>query len=359
MRKTQKHSRLGWRKLVALTFVAMSIGTNVAAPGPGAFAIPPDLRSWNEMRAEVRKTLWELLGDLPPRPAAPNVRVVSREETNGYIKERLEIDNGAGVMVPGYLLVPKGLTGKAPAILYCHWHGDHYDFGKEELFGTNAVPVAPGPALAAHGYVVLAIDADGFGERNGRGPGGPKERGGAQELSSAKHNLWLGRTLWGMMLRDDLIALDYLASRPEVDAKRIGATGISMGSTRTWWLMALDERIACGVGVCCWTRYQDLVEERMLNAHGIYYFVPGVLRHFDTEAITSLIAPRPLLLQSGALDEGSPVSGIRKMEPVVRSAYRLYGAEGKFRSEIIPGLGHQYTPGMWEETVRWLEANLR
>jgi dienelactone hydrolase len=328
-------------------------------PMPPAFKVPGSLAEWKQKREEVRATLWKLLGDLPPRPKSPDVKTVAREEQADFIKEKLEIDNGAGFKIPAYLLLPKRIEGKAPAILYCHWHGGQYDIGKEEIFRTNAVPVAAGPALAARGYVVLAIDADGFGERNGKGPGGPNERGGAQELTSAKYNLWVGRTLWGMMVRDDLVALDYLAARPEVDAKRIAATGISMGSTRTWWLMALDERIACGVGICCWTRYQDLIEEQWIKAHGIYYFVPGVLKHFDTEAITALAAPRPLLFQSGELDDGSPVTGIRKMEPVVRSAYELYEAESNFRSDIFPGVGHQYTPKMWEGTLKWLDAHLK
>ena len=79
-----------------------------------------------------------------------------------------------------------------------------------------------------------------------------------QEMSLTKLNLWLGRTLWGMMLRDQQIALDYLESRPEVDPTRIGAQGMSMGSTQAWWLGAIDDRIKAVVGVACLTRYEDL-----------------------------------------------------------------------------------------------------
>ena len=70
------------------------------------------------------------------------------------------------------------------------------------------------------GYVVLGIDNYFNGERKGAGPAGSLEtmaRNADQEMSLFKLNLWLGRTLWGMMLRDEQIALDYLASRPEVD----------------------------------------------------------------------------------------------------------------------------------------------
>jgi dienelactone hydrolase len=255
-------------------------------------------------------------------------------------------------------LLPKSGPARKPAILYCHWHGGQYDVGKEELFRTNALPEPPGPALVRDGYVVLAIDAYGFGERNGRGPGGPSERGGAGELSASKFNLWYGRSLWGMMVRDDLMALDYLCARPEVDPARIGVTGISMGATRTWWLMALDDRPKTGVAVACLTRYQDLIAAEGLKYHGIYYYVPGLLQHFDTEAIVALAAPRPMLFMTGDQDAGSPVAGIRAIDAAVRPVYRLYGAESDWENEIIAGLGHVYTPAMWEKTRRWFRERL-
>lgn len=323
------------------------------------FTVPKTKPAWEKQRKEMRAELWQLLGKLPPRPKAPKVETISREDRGDYTLEKFQFDNGAGAIVPGYLLVPKNIKGKAPGILYNHWHGGHYDVGKEELFRTNALPVPGGPELAKRGYIVCAIDAYCFGERNGKGPGGPNEKGGAGEMTASKFNLWVSRTLWGMIVRDDLMALDYLCSRREVDADRIGVTGISMGATRTWWVMAMDERPRAAVAVCCWTRYQDLMNEQGLKYHGIYYFVPGVLNRFDTEAITSLAAPRALLFQSGELDGGSPVAGIRKMEPVVRRAYALYGADAKFNSIVYPGLGHVYTPEMWERTLEWLARELQ
>jgi dienelactone hydrolase len=257
------------------------------------------------------------------------------------------------------LLRPKDFPGKAPAILYCHWHGGEYDIGKEELFQAKHTPEPPGPAFAKRGFVVLGVDAYCFGERNGRGPGGAAEKGGAGEMSASKFNLWVGRTLWGMMLRDDLMALDYLASRPEVDARRIGVTGMSMGATRSWWLMAMDERIQTGVAVACLTRYENLIEHQMLKAHGIYYFVPNLLNHFDTEAVVALLAPRPALFMNGDQDSGSPPDGIRVIEQAVRPAYRLYGKEGDFQSFIYAGQGHVYTPEMWAKTLAWMDGKLK
>lgn len=368
------HTRLkasGWRlgilaaALLSKGIMAEAAGTNGAAGeallqaigGVPTFKVRNSAAELPAQRTEVRAILRKALGELPPRPDPTAVKVVSRTDRGDWFEERIEFDNGAGARVPGVLLLPKGATGKIPAILYCHWHGGEYDGGKIELFQRKHTPVEPGPELVRRGYAVLAIDAPCFGERHGMGP--DAERGSAGEMSASKLELWLGRSLWGMMLRDDLIALDYLCSRPEIDTGRIGATGISMGATRTWWLMALDERIRSGVAVACLTRYQDLIASGGLKYHGIYYYVPGLIRHFDTEAVVACVAPRSLLCLNGDQDLGSPPSGIRTIEAIVKSAWALAGRPEEFRSVIYPGVGHTYTPEMWAEMLAWFDRSLR
>ena len=322
------------------------------------FVVPASLPAWEVKRQEIRSELWNLLGRLPPRPKTPKVEILWRQDRGDFVVEKFQFDNEAGSVVPGYLLLPKNVETKHPAILYCHWHGGEYEVGKEELFQAKHTPEAPGPALVRRGYVVLAIDACCFGERNGQGPDGPGEKDYASEETASKFDLWVGRTFWGMLLRDDIMALDYLASRPEVDSERIGVTGISMGATRTWWLMALDDRLKAGVAVACITRYQNLILHGSLRGHDIGYFVPGMLAHFDSEAVVALIAPRPFMLQTGNEDSASPVDGIRAVESAVRPAYRLYGKETEFQNIIYPGLGHVYTPAMWANTLAWLDGHL-
>lgn len=341
------HGRLGHRM-------------NALTPWVPELTIPADLETWKRQREVIRGTLGRLLGDLPERPRREDmkVRVVGREDAADYRVERFEFENGAGAVVPGVMVVPKGRSGRLPGVLYCHWHGGEYDGGKRELFESKHTPEVPAVALARRGYVVVAIDAYCFGERNGKGPGS-EEKGGAGELTASKFNLWYGRSLWGMMLRDDLMALDYLASRPEVDPDRLGVTGISMGATRTWWLMALDERLKGGVAVACLTRYQELIEAGLMKAHGIYYYVPGMLQHFDTEAVIGLIAPRSVLFLTGDQDGGSPVAGIRKLETIVGAIYRLHGVPERFESRIYEGLGHVYTPDMWQRMLAWLDRHVR
>ena len=327
-----------------------------AAGGVPTFRVRETPAGLATQRDQVRAILWKCLGDLPPRPASPAVVVLQRRDRGAWTEEHFEFDNGAGSRVPGVLLLPKGRTGRVPGILYNHWHGGEYDGGKLELFQSRHTPAEPGPELVRRGYAVMAIDAPCFGERQGQGPDG--ERGSAGELSASKLELWLGRSLWGMMLRDDLMALDYLCARPEVDESRIGATGISMGATRTWWLMALDERIRSGVAVACLTRYQDLVGAAGLRHHGIYYYVPGILRQFDMEAVVACVAPRSLLCLNGDQDAGSPVGGIRTIEQVVSPAWERGGKAGEFRSVIYPGVGHEYTPEMWTQMLTWFARTI-
>jgi dienelactone hydrolase len=328
----------------------------VSTPPP--LAVPLSKQEWDMQRPRIRQQIWSLLGQMPPVPRHTHAVTISRQEREGCVLEKIQFDNGAGALVPGYLVLPRKFAGARPGILYHHWHGEEYSVGKEEVWRRDHTPEIPAEALAKRGYAVLAIDAYGFGERSGRGPGGGAEKGAAEELSASKFNLWFGRSLWGMIVRDDLMALNYLVSRPEVDPERIGATGISMGATRTWWLMALDDRIKAGAAIACLTRYQDLLRNHALAAHGIYYYVPGILSHFDTESVVALAAPRPLLAMTGDQDAGSPADGVREIGRLVAGVYRLHNLEANFDNRLYPGVGHACTEEMWRSMLDWMDRHL-
>lgn len=322
----------------------------------GTFVPPADEAAWAKQRPEVYKRVVESLGELPPRPSPPRGRVVSREFHPGFVLEKVVLDNGADGFVSALMMIPPR-SGKQPAILCLHSSSrDHLHVlapnanGGEEPLGV---------ALVKAGYVVFAPDEWWHGDRVGTGPAGASEPGRGEQESLHKLNLWLGRTLWGMFVRDDQVALDYLCERPEVDAKRIGATGMSMGSTRSWWLAAVDDRVACAVGVACLTRYQNLIAHGQLKAHGVYYFTFGLLKHFDSEGVVALIAPRPFLALTGDLDAGSPADGVRAIEAAVAPVYKVLSAKNRFRSVLYPGVGHSHTPEMRAETLNWFDRWLK
>jgi dienelactone hydrolase len=238
-----------------------------------------------------------------------------------------------------------GASGPLPAVLYNHAHGGEYHIGKEELLsGRSALQAPPyAEALTARGYSALCIDHWAFGERRGR-----------TETETYKHMIWHGQVMWGMMVYDSLRALDYLVSRPDVDAARIGTLGISMGSTLGWWTAALDTRIKVCVDICCLSDYQALIETHGLDGHGIYYYVPRLLKHFTTAQINALIAPRPHLGLAGNCDSLTPPAGLDRIDAELKQVYAALDAPDAWQLRRYD-IGHFETAAMRAEILAFLE----
>ena len=195
----------------------------------------------------------------------------------------------------------------------------------------------------------MAIDAYAFTTRSGMGPGyvpgtDEKETGLEEEASLYKYFTVQGISYMGMIIRDDQIALDYLTSREEVDAERIGVTGMSMGGTRANWLAALDERVKVTVSVACLTRMQDFIKTGNIKWHAFFNWVPGMLAKFDTEQVVSLIAPRRYMQLMGTEDIGSPIEGVKYIQEKMEEVYKLYDAADHLEFHYYDGLDHDYTP---------------
>jgi acetyl esterase/lipase len=298
-----------------------------------------------------RKDLWSLLGDLPwDHKPAPAQRI-STEKHEGFTLERLTLDLNGVEPVPALLLIPDRLQRPAPGLLYIHWHGGMYDLGKEQLL--RGVDVQPAYALvcAEKGLVTLAIDSWCFGERK------HDTNGHQGEEDTFKLTLWRGQVLWGMMMFDELRALDYLLSRPEVDSGRVGVSGMSMGATKAWWLAALDRRVRVAMDVCCLTDYQSLIDARGLSGHGIYYYVPSLLKHFDTFQINELSVPRAHLSVNGRQDPLTPPSGVEQVRTKLLPLYQRYGRPEDCKVELYD-CGHQELPEMRREILAWMDRYL-
>ena len=308
--------------------------------------------------AATRQKLWGLLGDIPS-PCLPSASILSTRDLPTCTLEHLTFANGLGDTVYGYMLLPKGIETPAPAVLYHHEHGGKYSLGKEAAIKVRENGYAPGLALVEAGFIVLAIDAYGFGQREHQGPGGESESGASTELSLYKRFVWEGRSLWGMMVHDDLTALRYLRSRPEVDAARIGAAGMSLGGSRTTWVAALDESVKASAPISQMTRYRDFAESGNLRMHAIYFYVPGMLASgLDMEHIVALTAPRHHLILTGDLDPLSPIAGIRKVMAYAGEVYREAGAPDNLELALYEGVAHAYLPAMVEATVEFFGRTL-
>ncbi len=306
----------------------------------------------------TRQKLWRLLGDIPA-PTLPKARLIVTRAESTYTLEHFSFVNGVGDTVYGYLILPKDIAQPAPAVLYHHEHGGKYQLGKDAAIRIRENGYAPGLALAEAGFIVMAIDAYGFGQREHQGPAGKAERGRDTELSLFKHFLWQGKTLWGMMVHDDLTALAYLRSRPEVDSGRIGAAGMSLGASRTTWVGALDESVKAVLPISQMTRYRDFAEAADLAKHAIYYYVPGALTSgLDMEHIVALTAPRHQLILTGDSDPLSPLPGIHKVMEYAREVYRQRGAADKLELVLYEGVAHAYLPAMVLAAVEFFKRSL-
>jgi len=298
-----------------------------------------------------RRELWGLLGDLPWRHRPGPPQVLSKEQHDGYTLERLVLDLNGVEPVPALLLVPHKRQPKAPGLLYIHWHGGMYDLGKEQLLKGVEVQPAYAAVCAEKGLVTLAIDSWCFGERKRVADGGEGEQ------DAFKLMLWRGQVLYGMMMFDEFRALDYLASRPEVDSTRLGAFGMSMGATKAWWLAALDPRVKVCMDVCCLTDYEELIRTHGLKEHGIYYYVPSLLKHFQTADINELIVPRARLSVNGRLDPLTPPAGVEKVRDRLLPLYRKYGKESDCRIELFD-CAHVELPEMRKLILEWMDTKL-
>lgn len=236
-------------------------------------------------------------------------------------------------------------------MLFIHWHAGQYDLGKEQLLrGTNVQP-AYAPVCAEKGLVTLAIDSWCFGERK-------QETDGRQgEEDAFKLMLWRGQVLWGMMMFDELRALNYLAARPEVDASRLGATGMSMGASKAWWLAALDPRVRATMDICCLTDYESLIAAQGLHRHGVYYYVPSLLKHFDTFQVNELIVPRARLSVNGRNDHLTPPTGVEKVRDQLLPLYGKYGRAQDCKIELFD-CGHEELPEMRRQILAWMDQYL-
>ena len=321
------------------------------AAAQGGLAVADTADDFKAMQEKRRAELWSLLGDLPEK-RAPTAQLLRVEQCDGYTLEHLVLDLNGVQPVPAVLLLPDKRTTPAPAMQYIHWHGGDYFVGKAELQRGTSAMQAYAPVYAEKGIVTLAIDSWCFGERAPY-----PDNGGKGEGDMFKEMLWKGEVLFGMMMFDEWQALNYLCTRPEVDTSRIGSFGISMGSTKSWWLAALDSRIKVCMDLCCLTDYQALIEDKGLSHHGVYYYVPQLLKHFQTHEINELIVPRARLSLNGRQDTLTPPRGVERVRDHLLPLFRQYGREEDCRIELFD-CGHKELPEMRAIILEWLDKYL-
>jgi dienelactone hydrolase len=292
-----------------------------------------DRREWSRYKFHLQRQILGAAGLTPtPRRTPLNVRTVRRNRYDGYCADALLIETMPGFRVGATVYYPVDTTQKRPAVLVPHGHWKH---GRVENLPSYSVP-AMGVNLALQGYVALTWDMLGFNDTRQL----PHDFGGWRE------QLW-GFNPLGVQLWNSMRMLDYLATRGDVDTKRIACTGASGGATQTILLSAVDSRVACSVPVNMVSSiYQgaDPCEE-----------APNLRLGSNNVEIAALTAPRPMLLVSCT---GDWTKNTPKIEfPAIQRTYALYNRTESVENAHFDA-DHNYDRRTRERVYQFLARHL-
>jgi dienelactone hydrolase len=297
---------------------------------------PRTQEEWKRRRQVLQQRMKQAMGAWPERDVELRPEILGTLERKGYRIERLVFQSQPDVWVTGNMYLPEGAK-RNPAVLCVHGHWGMAR--REPTVQARCV------GLVKLGFVVLAIDAFGSGERHETPARGTYH--GALDGAT----LWpTGRSLLGLQVYDNRRAMDYLVTRKEVDPNRIGITGASGGGNQTMYAGALDERLACVVPVCSVGRYQAYLRA----ACCVCEVLPGALTFTEEGDVLSLVAPRALMVINASRDayQFSPGEAAQSLERAQR-IYELYRVPERVRHVVIDS-GHDYNKPMREAMYGWM-----
>ncbi|MGB7327085.1 MAG: prolyl oligopeptidase family serine peptidase [Rubripirellula sp.] len=312
--------------------------------------LSPDttLDQWKAGRPERQRQLRDMLGLDPMPPRTPlQAEVVDSTLHSDYRVERLHFQPSPGLYVAANFYVPAKVETRLPTILYGCGHARQAN-GKLS-FGNKTAYHHHGVWFARNGYACLIIDTIQWGEFLG-------DHHGTYRL---KQWWWNNRgyTPAGVEAWTCVRALDYLETRPEVDADRFGVTGRSGGGAYSWWVTGIDDRIKVAVPVAGITTLRNHVVDGCVEGHCDCMYMINTYR-WDYSMVAALAAPRPLLIANSDKDTIFPLDGVLAIHQQVRDVYRLYGEENKLGLQITEG-PHRDTQELRVHAFRWFNRWLK
>lgn len=359
--------RVGLRLRISIVLIVLLACLHLSvsyAEDSVATAYPPP--------AQVRSAFLKLL-DRPKVDLDPQVQILP-DGNDGLVREQISYatqrkSDGKLERVPALLIRTAKPEGKLPTVIVLHGTGGNKDGQQGWL-----------EKLAKQGMIGIAIDARYHGARSG----GKK---GAEAYVEAITRAWQTSpgqshehpfyydTCWDLWR-----TIDYLQSRPDVDADRIGMIGFSMGGIQTWLAAAVDERVkvavpAIGVQSFRWslennqwqgrartirlahdTAAKDLGESEVNQkvCRELWTkIVPGILDQFDCPSMLRLFADRPLLILNGEKDPNCPIGGARVAFASAEAAYKKAGAADRLKIIVAEGVGHSVTTEQHDAALAW------
>ena len=344
---------------------------------------PGDLDAWKaRARARVRECLKS-----PDSGGTPKAEVQHQFEFDGLHVEHLTWKLPFGPPTEAYFLKPSGAKGKLPGVVGLHDHGGNKYFGSRKIVQVSEQlhpimrkhrsyygGVSWANELAKRGYAVLVHDVFTFGSRRVRvGDVPPVLRNTLKEINpesereieaynrfAADHehimakSLFCAGTTWpGVVLGEDQRALDYLCSRDDVDASRVGCAGLSGGGLRTAYLAGLDDRIRCACCVGMMTTWRDYLLNKS-HTHTWMIYIPGIANDLDYPEIYGLRAPLPTLVLNDNEDTLFTLPEMKRADRMLAEVFSKADSKDRYRCSYYPG-PHKFDLPMQAEAFTWFD----
>jgi dienelactone hydrolase len=322
--------------------VAWTLDRQHAAPLKLTFQAK-NRRQAEAWQRQLRAKVTELVGGFPDARPPLRPQTLEVREFPGYKREKFIFQSRPGVGVLAYLLTPTASAAPYPAVICVPGHGRGVDdcVGIDDKGNdrTDKPPYQRDFAIqvAEHGMAAVAIEPMAFGCRrdaktSAKGPG----TSACQPAAGSA--LLFGETMIAWRVYDVMRTIDWIETRPELDAKRVGCMGISGGGTCTLFSAALDARIKAAFVSGYLNTFRDSV---MSMSHCIDNYVPGILNWAEQYDVAGLIAPRPLFSEGGDRDPIFPMAATRESYARVKKVYEVFGAPDNVQQEIFSGV-HEF-----------------
>jgi hypothetical protein len=291
---------------------------------------------------KLRVKLTELVGGFPERGAAPKAEILETRDYPLYKREKFIFESRPGVMVLGYALLPKKAGPHATMIcIPGHGRGVEDIVGIDDKGGDRKIKerYQYDYAIQAveHGMAAVALEPMAFGCR--RDPAA-KSKGlttnSCQPAAGAA--LLFGETMIAWRVFDVMRTIDWIETRRDLDAKRVGLMGISGGGTCTMFGAALDTRIQAAFV----SGYLNTFRDSILSlSHCMDNYVPGILNWCEQYDVAGLIAPRAFFAESGERDRIFPIAAARESFAKVKHVYEVLGAADRCGHQVH-GAAHEF-----------------
>jgi len=300
--------------------------------------------AWEPKVKRLKQEYFEMLGLSPmPEKTPLHAAVTGTVDRGQVLIDKLHFQSRPGLYVTGNLYRPKGNDKKLPTILYVCGHSNKGRDGNKTAFQDH------GMWFASHGYNCLIIDTLQLGEVAGKHHG------------TYNLNRWwwqaAGYTPAGVECWNGIRAIDYLLTRSDVDADRIGVTGISGGGAATIWIAAADERVKVAVPVSGMSDLESYVTNRIIDGHCDCMLMINTYA-WEWTTIAALIAPRPMLFANSDNDRIFPMDGNRRIAERLRKLYAMYDKADLFADYVSQG-GHDYRPDLRVAIFQFINKHLK